>query len=108
MPNAADIALDAGFTELLANAGDSVTFRGVSVSAALDWVGQPNTTTTPGIPDLDQEIRVVIEFPAAQVTVQPKRGEIVTIVAGGITWYARITVVRFIGQGWRCDCEAKP
>lgn len=108
MPNAADTALAAGFTELLANAGDSVTFRGATVSAVIDFAGTSLTPPNNGIPNLDDEERMVVEIPVSAVASIPLVSEVLSVVREGITWSARIQTVRFIGQSYRLTCEVKP
>lgn len=108
MPNLADTALDAGFAELLANAGDSVTFRGLAVSAVVDFAGTTLTPQLAGMPNLDDEQRMAVEIPAESVASIPLVGEIVTVVRKGVTWYGRVQRVTFLGQSYRLTCEVKP
>ena len=108
MPNAADMALDAGFSELLANAGDSVTFRGATVSAVVNFAGVSQTPPLNGIPNLDDEQRMHVEIPVESVASIPLVGEILTVVLKGVTWYGRTQNVRFMGQSYLLTCEVKP
>lgn len=108
MPNAADMALDSGFAELLATAGDSVTFRGATVSAVVNFAGVSLTPPNNGIPNLDDEQRMQVEIPVESVASTPLVGEIVTVVLKGITWYGRTQQVRFLGQSYLLTCEVKP
>lgn len=98
--SAADTALSQGFTELLAQAGDTVTFRGASVSAVVNWVPFQETPFS-NSPDFDREATSRIEIVDGVVTPAPKVGEIIT--QG--TKYHRIQAVRFNGLAWQLDCE---
>lgn len=103
--NAADTILNAGLTELLATAGDSVTFRGAAVSAVVQWIGGPDAKSG-NIPAFDMEATASIEVPFSALNVPPKVGEIFTTT--NPTRYHRIKSVRFTGLSWRCECETTP
>lgn len=98
--NAADTALATGFTTLLATAGDTVTFRGASVSAVVNWVPF-DEKPFPDSPDFDREATSRVEFVDGAVSPAPRVGEIMT--QG--TKYHRIQSVRFNGLAWLMDCE---
>ena len=98
--SAADTALSLGFTELLAQAGDTVTFRGQPVSAVVNWVPFVETPFS-NSPDFDREATSRVEIVDGLVTPAPKVGEIIT--QG--TKYHRIQSVRFNGLAWLLDCE---
>jgi hypothetical protein len=98
--NAADTALATGFTTLLATAGDTVTFRGASVSAVVNWVPF-DEKPFPDSPDFDRESTSRVEFVDGAVSPSPRVGEIIT--QG--TKYPRIQSVRFNGLAWLMDCE---
>lgn len=99
--NAADTALAQGQAVLLANAGDTVTFRGLSVSAVVNLTAYPDKGER-GIPDLSVRQTSRIEIPVGAVASEPKASEIITTTGPR---YHRIEVVTFTGLGWLCDCE---
>jgi hypothetical protein len=98
--NAADTALANGFTALLATAGDTVTFRGASVPAVINWVPF-DEKAFPNNPDFDRESTSRVEFVDGAVSPDPKVGEVIT--QG--TKYHRIQSVRYNGLAWLMDCE---
>lgn len=102
--NAADTALTAGFTELLATAGDSVTFRGLPVSAVVLWISGPDNQAGQ-FPAFDPDATASIEVRLSALKTPPKVGE--SFVTEGPR-YHRIKTVRFTGYSWRCDCETIP
>lgn len=100
--NNADTALVSGFDALLAEAGDTITFRNGSVSAVIDWM--PSDERPPGrdLPDFDTQATSRFEIKQGAVSPAPKVGEIVT-TDGPV--YHRIQEVRFNGSAWVLDCE---
>jgi hypothetical protein len=101
--NAADTALSQGLTALLETAGDSVTFRGLSVSVVVNRVPfeeQPFRDN----PDFSTAATSRIEIPVGSVSPAPKAGEIIT---EGTT-YHRIQRVVLTGLAYLCDCEVTP
>lgn len=99
--NNADTALAVGFDGLLAEAGDTITLRGGSVSAVIDWMPFEEKEAR-GLPDLDREATSRIEIKSAAVSPAPRVGEIIT-TGGSI--YHRIQSVRYNGSAWVLDCE---
>ena len=73
--HAAATALATGFTTLLATAGDTVTFRGASVSAVVNWVPF-DEKPFPDSPDFDREATSRVEFVDGAVSPVPRVGEI--------------------------------
>jgi hypothetical protein len=99
--NNADTALAVGFDGLLAEAGDTITLRGGSVSAVIDWMPFEEKGAN-GIPDFDRQATSRIEIKSVSVSPAPGVGEIIT--TGGNV-YHRIQKVRFNGAAWVLDCE---
>jgi hypothetical protein len=102
--NAADTLLTAGFTDLLATAGDSVTFRAVTVSAVIDWTPFADKPSI-DVPEFSTRASSRIEIPSASVSPAPKVGEVIQS-AGPV--YHRIQAVNFNGYAYACDCEVTP
>lgn len=99
--NAADTALTSGFDDLISFAGDTVTFRGVSVSAVIDWLPFAEKPEN-NLPDFDDRATSRFEIKRGAIASQPLVGEIVT-TDGPI--YHRIQKVTFNGYAWVLDCE---
>lgn len=101
--NAADTALSEGFTTLLATAGDSVTFRGSSVSAVVNRVPFAEIQAK-DVPDFGTMATSRFEIPVGAVSPAPKVGEIITEGAS----YHRIQRVTMTGLAYLIDCEVTP
>jgi hypothetical protein len=100
--NIADTALAQGFDGLLAIAGDTVTFRGVSVSAVIDWTPFEEKPPGSNLPDFDEQSTSRIEIKTSAVASTPIVGEIIT-TTGPV--YHRIAKVKFNGSAWILECE---
>lgn len=102
--NAADMALTAGFTELLATAGDFVTFRGLAVSAVVNWTPQ-DSKGKEIIPSFSAEQQSEIEIPMGSLASAPKVGEYITTTNPVGSSRHRIESVRINGFAYVCKCE---
>lgn len=102
--NAADMALTQGFTDLLATAGDLVTFRGSAVSAVVNWTPQ-NRDGKEQIPSFSMEQKSEIEIPMGSVASAPKVGEYIATSNPVGTSKHRIESVRVNGFAYVCHCE---
>lgn len=102
--NAADIALTAGFTELLATAGDSVTFRGAAVSAVVNWTPQYNAGKET-VPSFSAEQQSEIEIPMGSLATAPKVGEYITTTNPVGTSRHRIESIKINGFSYVLKCE---
>ena len=103
--NAADTAIAAGFSELLAAAGDSVTLRGVSVSAVVDWLPMSPGNPNGQFPDFDRKAISRVEIPDGALTVAPKVGEVILTSGTYGSRRHRIKAVIWNGYAWLCECE---
>ena len=102
--NLADTAIAEGNAVLLDTAGDTVIFRGVSVSAVIDWM--PKADSPNGqFPNFSTQATSRIELTGNAFGAVPKAGE--TIQSDGPR-YHRIQSVRWNGYAWLCDCEVVP
>lgn len=99
--NAADRALAKGFSTLTAVAGDVVTFRGLSLSAVVDWRPMDEKAPDNGLPDFTSRETSRIQFPMASVSSAPQAGEIMR------TGRVNHRIQKVVGNGseWVCDCE---
>lgn len=101
--NDADTVLASGFDELLAIAGDSVTFRGQTVSAIINR--EPvDHAMDPEAPNFETIATARLEIPKTAVAQTPRVGELIT--EGTIVH--RIARVKDIGLAWSIDCESTP
>jgi hypothetical protein len=101
--SAADTELDAAFTEFLGTAGDSVTFRGLSVSAVVSRT-EYTAPKDKRFPDLSARTPSRIEFLKSAVASAPKAGE---VISEGSSRH-RIARVTDAGGTWQLDCEVSP
>ena len=106
--NAADTALAAGWVELRYQAGETLTFRGNSVSVVIDWepaIKRGSFTVRSGIPDRAAKTETAIEIDPSQFSgSEPRVGE--SFTGGGKTH--RIQSVTHLGDNWLCTCEVSP
>lgn len=102
--NAADMALTQGFTDLLATAGDLVTFRGSAVSAVVNWTPQNREGKEP-IPSFSAEQKSEIEIPMEYLATGPKVGEYIITTNPVGTSKHRIEAVRINGYAYVLSCE---
>lgn len=101
--NTADTELDAAFTELLGIAGDSVTFRGSTVSAVIDRTRYQEPQDK-RFPDLATRAASRVEIQKSAVATAPKAGE---VFIEGSTRH-RIQRVTDTGTTYQAECEVAP
>lgn len=97
--SAASAALNAGFDALLSAAGESVTFRGGTLTALIDREPFRSVIKTPDFNPRDQS---VIEIQAEDVDSIPVRGEVFEDEEG---LNHRIQIVSRRGGTYRCECK---
>ena len=102
--NAADMALTAGFNDLLATAGDSVTFRGSAVSAVVNWTPQ-HKAGKEMVPSFSEKQESEIEIPIGSVSPAPRVGEYITTTNPVGTSKHRIEFVAINGFAYVLKCE---
>lgn len=97
--SAASAALSAGFDALLSAAGESVTFRGETITALIDLEPFRRAIKTP---DFNARDLSVVEIQAEAVDSIPEAGEIFEDEEG---LKHRIQFVSRRGGTYRCECK---
>lgn len=92
--------MDAGAATLFAAAGESVTYRGGSITVTIDRLPRPQTQGRRM--DFDPRNRSSIFALRSALTTAPKAGETFTDSFG---MKHRIESFLFNGAGWVCDCH---
>jgi len=100
--NLADSALQEGLTDLLASAGESVTFRAGSVTVIVNRTAFQDAKRENNLPDFDANAISRIEIAVDEVASRPKVGEVIT---DSRSIAHRIKRVTHTGQTWALDCE---
>ncbi len=99
--SAASIALAAGLSTLLSNAGETLTFRGGSVLGLVDRVGYRGRE---GQPDFTARDMSRIEIATDAVSPDPRAGEVFTD-ENGVNH--RIQTIRRANPGLVMDCKTQ-
>lgn len=97
--SAASAALSAGFDALLSACGESVTFRGDTITAVIDREPFHRLTDSP---DFNPRDLSVVELQAAAVDSIPQAGENFEDEDGG---KHRVRTVSRRGGTYRCECK---
>ncbi len=100
--NLADSALQEGLTDLLATAGESVTFRAGEVAALVNRTAYQDGKRERNLPDFDANAISRIEIAVEDVASRPKVGEIIT---DSRSINHRVKRVTHTGLAWSLDCE---
>jgi hypothetical protein len=101
VPNQSDIAGLEGLAALLENSGESVVYRGVSVTVLVDRDLPLDILSRM---EFDRHARDMSEvwFPASSLTHEPKVGE---SMQDQFERHHRIRAVRRNGMVYKCSCE---